>query len=274
MLPVTAVDPAELLDKRGRVLWLLVAAASFHLAYLFPPCAFLIAVYLFALWQLTWQRTRLQTMNTGWVLTFLVYAPHLAFFWTIFGAAAIALWLVLGFWLGLFLSLVRFARERWGKRAAVILAPLLWMGLEYFRSELYYLRFSWLDAGYVFSWTNSISAFAWPGVYGIGFLLMAGAAGLSLLPHRRAVVVGMMAVAVLALLTNLPRSATSSDATRNLRIAGMQLEFPAELEVPAALDRLRAQYPAADLYVLPEYTFQDPVSKPLSLPTSLSQLKK
>jgi apolipoprotein N-acyltransferase len=31
------------------------------------------------------------------------------------------------------------------------------------------------------------------------------------------------------------------------------------LEVPLLLDRLRAQHPDADLYVLPEYTFQDPV---------------
>src|SRR5438874_12983597 len=96
-LPMT-----ESLTWRGRVIWGLVAAISFHLAYLFPPCAFLIGAYLFALLQLSRQATRLQTMNTGWVLAFLIYAPHLAFFAKIFGAAAIALWLVLGFWLGLF----------------------------------------------------------------------------------------------------------------------------------------------------------------------------
>src|SRR3954469_9422719 len=112
MLRDTADDSSKLLSTRSRVIWALVAAGSFHLAYLFRPCAFLIAVYLFALWQLSWQRSRLQTMNTGWLLTFLIYAPHLAFFWKIFGPAAVALWLVLGFWLGLFLSLVRFCRER------------------------------------------------------------------------------------------------------------------------------------------------------------------
>src|SRR2546423_13680675 len=110
----------ELLTWRGRILWLLVAAISFHLAYLFPPCAFLIAVYCFALWKLSWQRTRFQAMNTGWALAFLVYAPHLAFFWRIFGPAAIGLWLLLGFWVGLFVALVRLAREKWGHVAAIL----------------------------------------------------------------------------------------------------------------------------------------------------------
>src|SRR6476619_6241091 len=118
-----AAIPPELLNWRGRLIWCGVATASFHLAYFFPPFASLIAVYLFALWQLSRQRTRLQAMNTGWLLAFLVYAPHLSFFWTIFGPAAIALWLVLGFWLGLFLALVRFARERLGNTVAVLLAP-------------------------------------------------------------------------------------------------------------------------------------------------------
>src|SRR2546425_5532491 len=118
-----------------RILWVLVAAASFHLAYFFPPCAFLIGVYVFALLQLSRQPNRFQAMNTGWLLALLVYAPHLSFFWTIFGPRAIALWLVLGFWAGLFLALVRFVREKWGDAAAAWLAPVLWMGLEYFRSE-------------------------------------------------------------------------------------------------------------------------------------------
>ena len=200
-------------------------------------------------------------MNTGWILSLLVYAPHLAFFWRIFGPAAVALWLVLGLWLGFFLSLVRFCRERLGKVVSVLLAPWLWMGLEYFRSELYYLRFSWLNVGYAFSWTNVLPTFAWLGVYGIGLILMAGAAGLSLLPRRQALIIGLAALGGLGLLTNLPRERTNSAPNRELRVAGMQMEFPAELEVPGLLEQLRSKYPEADLYVLPEYTFQDPVPK-------------
>lgn len=252
-------SPGDILSWRGRVGWMLVAAACFHVAYGFPPCAFLIAGYLFALFQLTRARNRLQAMNTGWLLAFLIYAPHLAFFWTIFGAAAIGLWLVLGFWLGLFLALVRFARHKLGEIPAALLAPLLWTGLEYFRSELYYLRFSWLNAGYAFAWSPGLPTFAGLGVYGIGMALMAGAAGIAQLPRRRAWTVGLASLVGLALLANLPRSSVGQPDGRELRVAGVQLEFPVEADVLVALDRLQARYPDADLLVLPEYTFQDPV---------------
>jgi apolipoprotein N-acyltransferase len=254
-------ESPKLLNARARLAWVLVAAISFHLSYLFPPLAFLIGPYLFALWQLTFQRSRLQAMNTGWVLAFVIYAPHLFFFWRIFGPAAVALWLVLGFWLGLFLALMRFTREKFGNIAAAIFAPVLWMGLEYFRSELYYLRFSWLSAGYAFAWTPTLPSFGWIGVYGIGFVLMAAAAGVSLLPSHRALIAGVVSLSALGLLTNLPRSAPKPMVTRGVRVAGMQMEFPLPLEVPQLLDRLRAEHPDANLYVLPEYTFDDPVPK-------------
>ena len=56
-----------------------------------------------------------------------VYGPQLAFFWKIFGPSAVALWLILACWLGLFLVLLRagaFAvgRTRRGIARAVPLA--------------------------------------------------------------------------------------------------------------------------------------------------------
>ena len=93
-------------------------------------------------------------MNNGWALGLLIYGPQLMFFWTLFGGAAIALWLVLAFWLGLFMALLRFVRERRGTTAAALLAPVFWTGIEYFRSELYPLRFTWLNTGYAFTFTT------------------------------------------------------------------------------------------------------------------------
>ena len=73
------------------------------------------------------------------------------FFWSIFGAGAVALWLILAFWIGLFVLLAHVALNRLGARRAALLLPFLWTGLEYFRSELYYLRFSWLSVGFAFA---------------------------------------------------------------------------------------------------------------------------
>ena len=53
-----------------------------------------------------------------------------------------------------------------------MLIPFVWTGLEYFRSELYYLRFSWLNVGYAFAGAPWQGALKLAGTYGVGFVLM------------------------------------------------------------------------------------------------------
>ena len=150
-----------------------VAIAAFHLAYGFHKAAFLILIYLYCLYALTRLSTDRRAFYIGLTIGMFVYAPQLYFFYTIFGVAAVALWLVLAFWLGLFLLLARRCRQQLGKTMTALLIPFLWTGLEYFRSELYYLRFSWLNVGYVFTDGQGLSLIQWLGVYGVGFVLMA-----------------------------------------------------------------------------------------------------
>src|SRR6266545_7003787 len=54
-------------------------------------------------------------------------------------------------------------------------------------------------------------------------------------------------------------AAVQPECGRVLQVAGVQMEFPLPLEVPAALDRLLARHPEADLLVLSEYTFDGPI---------------
>jgi apolipoprotein N-acyltransferase len=305
-----AAAPARMLTFKEGLIWAALAIVFFQLAYAFPACAFLFALHLFGLLQLTRARTSRAAMNIGWGVGPFIYGPKLLFFWTVFGPTAIALWLVLAFWLGLFLVLVRSCRERFGEGWAAFAAPILWTGLEYFRSELYYLRFSWLNAGYAFAWSPALPAVKFLGMYGVGFVLMALASVASLLtarsrrreeadplerpdsppilgpgapdpdpapegppPKKRRVgdrrseppaaivgIAGALALlAVLGIVTNL-RSSPGNQAApggKTLRVAGMQLEFPGELEVIQALIKLRNAHPQAELLVLSEYTFSD-----------------
>ncbi len=50
---------------------------------------------------------------------------------------------------------------------ALLLAPLLWTGLEYFRGEVYKLRFTWLTFGSAFWRTPELAHGI--GVYGLRF---------------------------------------------------------------------------------------------------------
>src|SRR3989442_15257688 len=166
------VVPVQTLSWRRALFLAVGAVAAFHLAYTFPPLGFLIVVFLFFLFQLAALPTPRQAFYFGLTVGYVVYAPHLAFFWRIFGWPAIALWTVLAFWLGLFVALTRLCRLKFG-RLAVVLVPFVWTGLEYFRSELYYLRFSWLNVGYAFAGSPQIFSATHLGMYGVGLVWMA-----------------------------------------------------------------------------------------------------
>src|SRR5687767_5883752 len=96
------------------VIWWLVAVLTFQIAYTFPSCSFLMLVHLFALLRLTLVRTARQAMYIGLAVGVMMYAPQLRFFWTIFQGGAIALWLVLAFWIGIFAMTLRECRVRFG----------------------------------------------------------------------------------------------------------------------------------------------------------------
>ena len=136
----------------------------------FPAAGLLIFGYAYGLVRLTDQPTVRRAFYFGLATGFLCYAPQLFFFWHIFSAAAIVLWLVLAFWIGLFAAIVCGSIRRWGKVKAAWLIPIVWTGIEYFRSELYYLKFSWLNIGYAlpdFQFAIVV------GMYGVGFFVFA-----------------------------------------------------------------------------------------------------
>ena len=238
-----------------------LAILSFNLAYSIPAVSFLVIIYLLCLYELGRLQTGRQAFYLGLITAVGCYAPQAGFMWIIFGPAAIALWFILAFWIALFLVLNRLCRIRFNKLVAALLIPVLWTGLEYFRSELYYLRFSWFNAGYAFS-----GQFQWlppgaAGVYGIGFVLMAAISLSSLLKMRRR----FIALGVVLLLSAFASNSTISRPTPpissvpRLQVAGVQLEFPSESEVITALNRLVREHPEAQLLVLSEYTFAGPV---------------
>lgn len=291
-LPLSATEPAQAgmpagswrfrrwpaldMAKSGLVgilVWTLVAAAAFHTAYGLHKAGWLIVVYLFALLQLAqagaWRRTYYVGLSVG----FLIAVVWLAFFWRIFSAGSIGLWYVYAFWIGLFVALAgACVRPKGDDPAALparalpwagwLLIPFLWTGLEYFRSELYYLRFSWLSPGYVFAdgpWRLPLQG---AGNYGLGFLLMSVACAACFLWRKSkarsfaALALGTAFIWVLGLAGG---NGQASAPAATIRVGGVQMECPSENEVLLGLDNLIRKYPDLDLIVLSEYTFFDQV---------------
>ena len=265
-------SPRPNLSLRQTAALTALGVISFHLAYNFAAGSFLIVVYLGGLASLAWQPTNRRAFYFGLSAGLLAYAPQLSCFYAIFGAAALALWLVLAFWIGLFGLTARLCLVRFGPRWAMAFIPVVWTGLEYFRSECYYLRFTWLNAGYAFSDHVQSVPFRLFGVYGVGFLLMFFATGLTSMTMaslpwrlkltRRAALAsggGVLALTALASWTNFKPSVPTPSHTNGLAVAGVQMEHPGDPQLVTDLNKLKKQHPEASLLVLSEYTFTEPL---------------
>jgi len=258
-------EPNErrLLNWPKSLAWAAAAIASFHLAYASSRTSFCILLFLFSLFQLRNLGSSRKAFYFGLTMGFAIYAPQLNFFWKLFGPAAIVLWLVLAFWLGLFLLLAQLATSRFGEMKGALLIPFLWTGLEYFRSELYYLKFSWMNAGYAFSSSFNLYAVGWLGVYGIGFVLMSVASAISFIRPRHWAIGGFGAAVVALMLLNAPHRPTYPptkwEHLKFLHVAGIQMEFPSEKAVLQGLDKVLQEHPKTDLFLLSEYTFLEPI---------------
>jgi apolipoprotein N-acyltransferase len=255
------------------LLWMLAAIVCFHLAYTplqHPVFGLFIFGYALCLTQLTHQKTVRRAFYFGLATGFLCIAPQLVCFWNIFSAAAIVLWLVLAFWIGLFVAIVCACIRRWGRIRAMWLVPFIWTGLEYFRSELYYLKFSWLNVGYVFPHFQLIPIDIF-GMYSVGFIVFFAA---TVYCHRRLLfafwyqllVIYFVLLVPLAAYLHMSRGMIQSSENREkptLHITGVQLEFPPEGALPIALNGALKKNPDARIFVLSEYTLLGPVPESL-----------
>ncbi len=248
------------------LLWLVLAVACFHAAYAsikFPLLGLLIFGYACFLVQLTNQPTVRRAFYFGLATGFLCAAPQLFFFWNIFGLAAIVLWLVFAFWIGLFTALSCGCIRRWGKVKAAWLIPFIWTGLEYFRSELYYFKFSWLNVGYAFPNFPIIPVDVF-GMYSVGFLVFAIVAIFSIRDMVKKFWIHLFGVGVILLILlawflMLIAAARHERPFPPLKLVGIQMEFPPENGIPKILNKTLAKNADAPIFVLSEYTLDGPV---------------
>ena len=265
--PHASTDPASgrwmpaPLGWRGGVGWSLAAVASFHLAYEVPGARGLIAVFLLSLLKLARVEPPRLAVYLGLAVGMGIYGPQLPFFWTIFQAPAVVLWLILAAWLAMYLLLQRFAWQRLGEVWGTLCAPVLWMAQEYVRSELYYLKFSWLNVGYLFPSLSGVT-----GMYGVGFVLMLAAAVYVLsVNHRKWRQAGNIATKVIVILVFVTAFLNAVGEPvkppPGLAVAGVQLEWPSDQTIIQRLDDLYAAHPDTQLFVLSEYSFVEPVPK-------------
>ncbi len=234
--------------------WAAAGLTAFHVAYFWEPAGILVAVYLAAMFYLPRLPSRRWAFYAGFLFGYAVGVPHLWFLFGIFGWGAIGLWGVFALWFGFYLLLGRMILDRWPRSGGWLL-PFLWFGLEFFRSELYPLRFSWLIPGFALS-DPRWSGLAMVGVYGFSFLVLLAIAVFDRLPSRWGVLWLAACLAAGAGICTFPVQNEPADGPL---VVGMQMESPTETQVLAGLDLMIRKSPDADLLLLSEYTFDGPI---------------
>jgi apolipoprotein N-acyltransferase len=252
----TAAEPA---NWKSSLLWLALTVACFHGAYTsiqHPALGLLIFGYAYGLVKLTNQPNVRWAFYFGLATGFLCYAPQLWFFTRIFSVAAVLLWLVLAFWVGLFTAVACGCIRHWGKARAAWLIPILWTGIEYFRSELYPLKFSWMNVGYALPLGERL----W-GMYAIGFFVFGIVVVLTFYQgvFRKMTLIHLLAIiVVVAVLAAMLVPAFSGRPRPAVNIVGIQLEFPSPTILPKVLNQALAKHTNAQIFVLSEYTLDGP----------------
>ncbi len=234
-----------------------VTAVVCHaVAFAVDSWGILIVGYLTALFMLTRFGSVRRGFYLGLVIGTISAGVHLHFFFSIFGGGAIALWAILGLWIAAFIAIMRGARlqlSRWW----IALIPFVWVGLEYTRSELYPLRFSWLAPGMALShprWNGWVSI----GFYGFGFAVMALLALLSARAKWRTKVWTVALLLATCCVLGM-KERTTEHLRQTPYVSGIQFEFASESQVLKGLDRLLTAHPSTDVAVLSEYTFSGPI---------------
>lgn len=263
------MPPTSSLKSLPATLLALGAVGLFHTAFLFPAWAWLVVGHLGCLFELRRLATPRQAFYTGMAVGFGVYVPQMIFLWNLFHAAAIPLWCVLSLFHAGFLLMANRVEVRWGTGWAALLMPVLWCGIEYLRSEVWWLRFAWFTAGGCWPVGLAPQVLQRLGIYGLGFgLAWVAAQGATLLQtvetnSRRRAGASLAIACAVFLGAALWPSSRSETEVRRLPVAGIQFEFPALPDLLQGLDGLVRSHPEAELLMVSEYTLEGPPTQAL-----------
>jgi len=269
---LTTITTSELVDRReaesppasqsisARLLLSLAAGAL--LAASFPPyrMPFLLpAGFALLVYALDGLRPR-HGFYFGFAAGVVYFGATLFWLSNLFGAAAVSLIAIAAAFPLVFGVGFTFLRRRLLRMPLRILAPVLWTGIEYFRSEPFPLNFGWMGLGYgVVNSPLAALIASWVGCYGVTFAIALIGVGLwQSVRSRRWSVACAVAVAWLALLdVPLP----TPHASNPLRVRMVQAMSDDEED----LYKFSRESPGfrPDIVLWPEYSLQsDPTRDP------------
>lgn len=245
-------------DLKNVVIGLIGSGVFFNLAFYYPNLAAFVWPGLICLTYLIDLSSFRLSFYSGFQAGLFIFVPQLIFFVNIFGIYGSALWIVPCCWLGILVSICYGIKKYFGLKNAFLIMPIIWTGIEWFRSEMYYLRYSWVNIGFLFFKSKNLDLLLFTGSTGLSFILMLIACLTRTLSKKHATVFGLTFFAILIFITNYEISSKTGPWQKfnnALKVGGLHtdsLELP---EIISKLDTMIHDDPNIDLVILGEYSF-------------------
>ncbi|MFQ5810810.1 MAG: apolipoprotein N-acyltransferase, partial [Armatimonadota bacterium] len=208
------------------------------------------------------------TRGLAFLFGLVFYGITVHWLFRIFGAPAVALIGILAATTWCFGTLHWLTARRLGPERALLLAPIVWVAVDLFRSELWHFKFSWMQLGFSQAGAPAILQLASViGVYGLTLLIVLVNAALAWLLCKlgpwKALASAAVVVAAAALAGSI-RVVEAPVDTDAVRVGAIQSEA-SDLDRNLALTAECAQA-GAEIIVWPEYSlFEDPLANESTL---------
>lgn len=193
---VQAGDGATWLPAPNRLTrWLLVVACGVLHTLSFPPLGWrwLMIPALCGLLHALQNTTNTEARRYGFFYGLIAYGISLSWFWNIFGGFSLALFGLLALFMALFSWMYASLQRNFASpRLLGIMTASAWTTVEFFRSEHFWLCFSWATPGLAIG-PNPL--LPWIGVYGVSFVMVLACGWLM---KKRTAVAGALLLCALA----------------------------------------------------------------------------
>jgi len=178
----------------------------------------------------------------------LSFGITLSWFWNIFSVAALALWLLMALFPAIWAYLHTLLRDH-TRSFHIPLGAMIFVALEYFRSELFFLAFPWITPGTGLPPNLITSMF---GTYGVSFFVVLSSLFLTE-PGKRTEFTGLgIALVILSAIWMTPEEAP--ETSEPLKVALLQGNEPS---LDTSLARSSVLPGLVDVIVWPEYAIKD-----------------
>ncbi len=115
----------------------------------------------------------LVSFRMGIVFGFISYTISLFWLFLIFNLFSLSLYCILAVFIGIFAILFSLVQKYYNYRFALMVSPVIWMAVEFFKSEQWKLKFGWLSLGYT-QYNNKyfLMMARYIGVYGVSAVIL------------------------------------------------------------------------------------------------------